>query len=49
MYGVILEYFQSLYTSEGCQQVSCLNAVGQVITVTDNETLMALYSKLEIT
>ena len=44
MYGVILEYFQSLYMLEGCKQGSCLNAIGQVITVADNETLMAPYS-----
>ena len=44
MYGVILEYFQTLYMSERCKQGSCLNVIGQVITVVDNETLMALYS-----
>ena len=41
--------FQSLYMLEGCKQGSCLNAIGQVITTVDNETLMAPYSELEIT
>ena len=49
MYGVILEYFQSLYMLEGCKQGSCLNAIGQMIIVANNETLMAPYSELEIT